>query len=115
MGIEPVRGISLAELVDAALARVSDAPTLLKHIALLGYSPLDRDQYETRFIPLETPHWFRAEDVPRVRAIDPGISEVRYVVTLDIERSLAGEIASGLWRHFCQAEPSIVANPIQLS
>ena len=61
VGIEPVRGISLAELVDAALARVSDAPALLKQIALLGYSPLDRDQYATRFTPLETPLWFRAE------------------------------------------------------
>jgi hypothetical protein len=114
VGIEPVRGISLAELVDAALARVSDAPALLKQIALLGYSPLDRDQYATRFTPLETPFWFRAEDVPRVRAIDPGISQVRYVVALDIDRSLAGEIASGLWRHFCQVEPSMVADPIQL-
>ena len=93
---------------------VSDAPALLKQIALLGYSPLDRDQYGTRFIPLETPRWFRAEDVPRVRAFDPGISQVRYVVTLDIDRSLASEGASGLWRHFCQAEPSLVADPIEL-
>lgn len=114
VGIEPVRGISLAELVDAALARVSDAPSLLKQIALLGYSPLDRDQYATRFTPLETPLWFRAEDVPRVRAIDPGISQVRYVVTLDIDRSLASEVASGLWRHFCQAEPSIDADRLKV-
>lgn len=114
VGIEPVRGISLAELVEAALARVSDAPALLKQIALLGYSPLDRDQYATRFTPLETPLWFRAEDVPRVRAIDPGISQVRYVVTLDIDRSIASEVASGLWRHFCQAKPSIVADRIEV-
>ena len=115
VGVEPVRGISLAELVDTALARVSDAPALLKQVALLGYTPLDRDQYGTRFIPLDTPRWFRAEDVPRVRAIDPGISQVRYVVTLDIDRSLAGELASGLWCHFCQAEPSVVGDPIGLS
>lgn len=111
VGIDPIRGISLAELVDAALARVSDAPTLLKRIALLGYAPLDRDQYGTRFIPLDSPLWFRAEDVPRVRAIDPGISQIRYVVTLDIDTSIAPEIASGLWRHFCQVDPLIVANP----
>ena len=115
VGVEPVRGISLAELVDTALARVSDAPALLKQIALLGYTPLDRDQYGTRFIPLDTPRWFRAEDVPRVGAIDPGISQIRYVVTLDIDRSLAGELASGLWCHFCQAEPSVVAPPIELA
>jgi hypothetical protein len=115
VGVEPVRGISLAELVDTALVRVSDAPALLKQIALLGYTPLDRDQYGTRFIPLDTPRWFRAGEVPRVRAIDPGISQVRYVVTLDIDRSLATELASGLWCHFCQAEPSIVADLIELS
>jgi len=86
----------------------------LKQIALLGYSPLDRDQYATRFTPLDTPLWFRSEDVPRVRAIDPGISQVRYVVTLDIDKSLGSEVASGLWRHFCQAEPSIGADRIEL-
>jgi Putative PD-(D/E)XK family member, (DUF4420) len=115
VGVEPVRGTSLAELVDTALARVSDAPALLKQVALLGYTPLDRDQYGTRFIPLDPPRWFRAEDVPRVRVIDPGISQVRYVVTLDIDRALAGELASGLWCHFCQAEPSVVGDPIGLS
>ena len=114
VGVEPGRGISLAELVDTALARVSDAPALLKQIALLGYAPVDRDQYATRFIPLEIPRWFRAEDVPRVRAIDPGISQIRYVVTLDIDKSVAVELASGLWRHFCQAEPPIVTVPIEL-
>ena len=71
VGVEPVRGTSLAELVDTALARVSDAPALLKQVALLGYTPLDRDQYGTRFIPLDPPRWFRAEDVPRVRADRP--------------------------------------------
>ena len=105
VGVEPVRGISLAELVDATLGRVSDAPALLRQVALLGYTPLDRDQYATRFIPLDTPRWFRAEDVPRVRTIDAGISQVRYVVALDIERCLADDLASGLWLHFCQAEP----------
>ena len=115
MGTDKEKGISLAELVDAALARVSDAPALLKQIALLGYSPLDRDQYGTRFIPLEIPRWFRAEDVPRVRTIDAGISQVRYVVTLDIDRSLADDLASGLWRHFCEAEPSLGSDPIESS
>lgn len=114
IGLEPVRGISLAELVDTVLTRVSDAPALLKQIALVGYSPLDRDQYATRFIPLESPRWFRAEDVPHVRAIDPGISQVRYVVNLDIDRSLSSELAGGLWRHFCGAEPAFIAEPIDL-
>lgn len=105
VGIDPARGISVAELVDATLTRVSDGPAFLRQIALLGYAPLDRDQYVTRFVPLEPPGWFRAEDVPRVRDIDPRISQLRYVVSLDVDSALAGEPASRLWRHFCQAEP----------
>lgn len=109
VGVEPGRGVSLTELVDLVLARVSDAASLLKHIALVGYVPLDRDQYAMRYLPLEIPRWFRAEDVPRVRAIDPGISQIRYVASLDIDTSLAGEVANNLWRHFCQVELSIDA------
>ena len=106
VGVEPVRGISLTGLVDELLSRVSDAPALLKRIALLGYTPLDRDQYTTRFVPLEAPRWFRAEDVPRVRAIDPGISQLRYLVSLEIDKAVAPESTGALWRHFCQTEPS---------
>lgn len=104
LGIEPGHGRSLPELVDDALARVSDAPALLKQIALVGYSPVDREQYETGFVVLETPRWFRAEDVPRVRAADPGVSQLRYVVTLDPERALIGETATRLWHHFCRTD-----------
>jgi Putative PD-(D/E)XK family member, (DUF4420) len=106
VGVEPVRGLSLCELVDALLSRVSDAPALLKRIVLVGYSPLDRDQYTTRFIPLEAPRWFRAEDVPRVRVVDPGISQLRYLVSLEIDKAAAPESTGALWRHFCETEPS---------
>jgi hypothetical protein len=105
-GVEPVRGVSLAELVDALLSRVSDAPALFKRIVFVGYSPLDRDQYTTRFIPLEAPRWFRAEDVPRVRVVDPGVSQLRYLVSLEIDKAVASESTGALWRHFCQTEPS---------
>jgi hypothetical protein len=104
VGVDPARGVSLAELVDSTLALVSDPPALLKKVASLGYAPLDRDQYATRFIPLETPRWFRAIDVPRVRDIDPRISQLRYVVTLDVDLSLTGELADSLSRHFFGAE-----------
>jgi len=108
---EPARGISVPELVDSLIARVADGPTLLRQIALTGYSPIDREQYAVRYVLLEPPRWFRADDVPRVRAIDPGISQVRYIVSLDLDKSLDHLITAGLWRHFCQREPSpIVAN-----
>jgi hypothetical protein len=103
---EPVRGVSVAELVDSLLARVSDGPALLRQVALTGYSVVDRDHYSVRYVPLEPPRWFRAEDVPRVRTIDPGVSQLRYVVSLDIDSSLDPAVSDGLWRHFCQGLPS---------
>jgi len=115
VGIDPAEGISLAELVDTILLRVSDAPALLKQIALVGYAPVDREQYATRFIPLDSPLWFHAEDVPRIRELDAGISQVRYVVTLDVDKAIVGEPASDLWRHFCGAEPAIVPRAVEPS
>lgn len=107
---EPARGVSVSELVETLIARVADGPFLLRQIALTGYSPIDRDQYAVRYVPLEPPRWFRADDVPRVRAVDPGVSQVRYVVGLDPDKSLDSSIATGLWHHFCQREPSPSGN-----
>jgi len=100
IGIEPVRGISLAELVDRLLLKVSDAPALLKRLALVGYSLGDREQYGSRFVTLEDPKWFRAADIPRIRAADNGISDIRYVVTLDPGKALDDQAEGRLWRHF---------------
>jgi hypothetical protein len=102
---EPVRGRSLAELVDALIARVVDPPGLLKKVALAGYLPSDRDQYSARYLILEAPLWFRLEDVPRVRDADEGISQLRYVMTLDTDLSLDIDRDAEMWRHFCQIEP----------
>jgi hypothetical protein len=114
IGIDPVRGVSLKELVERLLARVFDPPALLKQIALVGYVPPDSDQYATRFLPLEAPCWFSAADVPRVRAVDPGISQLRYVVQLDIDKAIPTAQASDLWRHFCGADPFIASAASQL-
>lgn len=104
-GIDPARGSSLTELVDQLVTRVGDAPALLRHVAGLGYAPIDRAEYATKFVSLETPRWFRTEDVPQVRRVDPGISEVRYVVALDVDKALDEPQANALWRHFCDAGP----------
>lgn len=102
VAVEPSRGVSLGELVDEVLTRVSDPPAVLKQIAAVGYVPLDRDQYATRFLPLESPRWFRSDDVPRVRSFDPGVSQLRYVVTLNPAKALSGELEGRLWSHFSQ-------------
>jgi hypothetical protein len=106
VGLEPVRGTSLGELIDVLLARVSDPAALLRALARARYSPLDRAQYATRYLTLEAPRWFPAEGVPRVRQIEAGISQLRYLVTLDIERSLDRERAIQSWQHFCHIDPA---------
>jgi hypothetical protein len=112
LGIDPGSGQSLPNLVDDALARVSDASALLRHVALTGYSPVDREQYSTRFIALETPRCFEAVQVPRVRTADRGVSDLRYVVTLEPERALATTATTRLWYHFCRIDGPITANKI---
>lgn len=108
---EPVRGVSLPQLVDSLSARVADPARFLKHVALLGYSWLDREQYALRYVALDAPLWFEAADVPRVRAADPGISQIRYVVTLNPDKCVGKYIERELWRHFCQVESAALTTP----
>ncbi len=100
VGMDSNQGISLAEKVDLLLNRVSDPTAFLRRLAQVGYSPHDRGEYDTKFLVLEAPRWFRAEDVPRVREIDEGVSNVRYVVTLDVDDCLDAEQSLSLGRHF---------------
>jgi hypothetical protein len=106
--VDSNQGISLAEKVDLLLNRVSDPTAFLRRLAQVGYSPHDRGEYDTKFLVLEAPRWFRAEDVPRVREIDEGVSNVRYVVTLDVDDCLDPEQSLSLGRHFWgfEAQPA---------
>jgi hypothetical protein len=105
VGVDSNQGISLAEKVDLLLNRVSDPTAFLRRLAQVGYSPHDRGEYDTKFLVLEAPRWFRAEEVPRVREIDEGVSNVRYVVTLDVDDCLDPEQSLSLGRHFWGFEP----------
>jgi hypothetical protein len=100
VGVDSNQGSSLAEKVDLLLNRISDPSAFLRRLAQVGYTPNDRGEYGTRFIVLEEPMWFRAADVPRVREIDEGVSNVRYVVTLDVDDCLDPEQSLVLGRHF---------------
>jgi hypothetical protein len=104
---EPVRGKSIVELADDITSKAADGLAFLKHLGRLGFSPYDRDEYRTRFIALRTPKWFSAEIVPKVRAADEGVSNLRYQITLDVE-SAADEISEvSLWQRLIGRSPAI--------
>jgi hypothetical protein len=107
---DPVRGTSLTQLVNALVAKVADPAFLLKRISELGYSPQHRDQYATRYLLLEYPLCFRARDVPRVRSVDPGVSQIRYVVSLDPDRCLNEEAAKPIWNLIYHSDHSASRN-----
>jgi hypothetical protein len=104
VGTEPVRGVSLGELAEQLLIRVSDPAAFLKQLARAGYSPQDHREYTEGYVPLEPASWFRTCDVPRVRAFDEGITKLRYVVTLDMGKCLDEARMLDLWRHFGHAD-----------
>jgi len=101
---EPVGGVSLAEIVRALTDRLPDPSAFLKQLSRTGYSAQDEQQYMTRFTLLESPHWFDAEDIPRVRSADSGVSRLRYLATLDLDSAIHGALAQSLWHHFCGIE-----------
>lgn len=97
---EPARGISLVDLVDELISTVSDPPLFLRRLSRLGYSVQDRDQYGMKYSLLEKPLWFDVTDVPRIRSVDEGISEVRYTVVLDPAKALVEDATQRLCQHF---------------
>jgi hypothetical protein len=104
VGIDPERGQSLTDLVDVNIQRLSDSAAFLRKLATVGYVPVDREQYQTKFLLLEAPTFFHFADIPRVTAADPGVSQLRYVVTLDQERAKSAADSTVLWRHFTGLE-----------
>jgi hypothetical protein len=102
---EPAHGVALSELIESLLPRMSDAAGFLRQLAVVGYLPKDRQMYTTRYAVLDAPLWYRTENVPRVRAVDVGISQIRYLVTLDLDHAVEEDAAKSLWRHFCKLEP----------
>lgn len=97
---DPAASFTVGHLVDLILARASDQGAALRQIARAGFSPSNRHAYPNRFVILETPEWYAVDSVPRVRAADPGVSRIRYSVTLDQSRCANTQTAARLWRHF---------------
>jgi hypothetical protein len=101
--IDSQQGTSLNEMVDDLLKRTADPALLIRIIAETGYSMLDRELYAQKLSLVDPPLWFRTQDFPRIREMDRGISQVRYVVSLDLQDALEPQRSAQLLQHFCIA------------
>jgi hypothetical protein len=102
--VDPVGGVSVPELADLILDRAANRASVLRLFALGGYVAADRRAYSQRFILMAEPEWYRAEDIPRVRSADEGVSMLRYRIDLE-EAARADEgRARFLWQHFMGRE-----------
>lgn len=87
IGCDPM-GESLSELVSRLDALLSESTTFEAKLLEAGYSRLDSALYRQRFAVLEEPLVFAEAAVPRIRAADPGVSAIRFTVTLDEAKAL---------------------------
>jgi hypothetical protein len=104
VGIDPIRGRTVPVLVDGLFSRVSDSAQAMRKLLTAGFSPADRDEYQTGFVVLAEPEWYRISAVPRVRVADPGVSQLRYNVSLDEAQRLDESDAARLWKLFLRQE-----------
>jgi hypothetical protein len=92
---DPAGGRSLSELVAEIDDRVTDAMTWERLLLKAGYRRSATSEYTTRYGLLEAPLVFPDLEVPRVRAADPGVRQLRYCVELDSAKA----ITSDEWRN----------------
>ncbi len=98
--VDPAAKHKVPTLAQIILDRSADRADTQRRLARAGYTAGDRREYTNGFTILDEPEWYAIEDVPRVRAVDPGISDLRYRVTLDEGRSAPADVAKRLRLHF---------------
>lgn len=82
VAIDPVHGRCLSDIVNHVAGVASDVARFEERLASVGYSRDDEQAYRRRYVVLSRPGIYRAQDVPRVRLADPGVSQIRYRVEL---------------------------------
>lgn len=87
--VDASRGQALAEVVQEIGDRTTESVSFEKALLAAGYARSDGALYSARFALLEDAHWFAEAGLPRIRAADPGVLEVQYVIQLDEDSSLS--------------------------
>lgn len=83
-------GLSTADLLAKAILGAGDGSSMYDAMVRRGISWDAVRRSEQRFVLLATPTLFRITDVPTVRQVDAGVTELHYKVTLDPRRALDG-------------------------
>lgn len=98
---DEIGGQSLNDLVERIAKATGDPAAFERALLEAGYSRSDAAQYTSKLRVMEAPLWFEAAALPRVRAVDPGVSSVRYVATVDEMLALAPERGLSLLAQLC--------------
>lgn len=93
---EPISGLTLPAMVRAVSKRVADIGAFEEKLAEVGYSRDDEELYTGKYALMEIPALYLGEDIPRVRAFDPGISQIRYRVELPQHKALDRETRASI-------------------
>jgi hypothetical protein len=88
---DPVSGRTLTDLVHELGSKVEASGVFEERLAMAGYVRADEHLYTRGLALLERPSLYMAADVPRVRDVDPGVSELRYRVQLPLDAALEGD------------------------
>lgn len=91
LGTDPTSGRTLPEVVEALDGRVTDVTAWERLLLKAGYRRSSANQYTAKYVILDAPACFREGDVPRVRAADPGVRQLRYVVELESDKAMLAD------------------------
>jgi hypothetical protein len=89
-----INGQDVNEMVDRVLAACGEPNAVEERLLEAGYSREDALLYTQKLRVLEAPIWFQESAIPRVRKVDPGVSAIRFVASLDETKAL--ESAKGI-------------------
>jgi hypothetical protein len=88
--LEDPDGLSLRDLEAHILSGVEDSSRYYEALRRRGVSPLAVAKCETRWSVVGRATSYRLSDVPRVLGFQPGVSDLRYTVTLPELAKLSG-------------------------
>lgn len=89
VAVDARSGLTIVDLVDQIDRRLGGSPAFESRLLETGFSRTDVMAYRQRLTLLEDPLWFPLDTIPRIRLADPGVSAIRFVVSLPEERALA--------------------------